>query len=210
MRIKNETHWNTQDLKPIILDAIRRSGATPAGYRIDLVYGRQTGRYKFSYTGYAYYDRKFIVLRLPPRTWTEDTYDERGFINGRTEPKENRFDPAAFARTLMHEIAHNQGVKHADMSESLLRCKGDYGNWANYYNVGGNSLPSQEEKRKSKYANACARIKVLSRKVKGLQTRIKHWERVKNSYERSQTPRHDAKVAAHPTLVGEKGASRDE
>jgi len=69
MKIKNETHWRTDDLKKILRAAILAEGMDPnERWSIRIYYGRRTN----DTSGYAYYHSRTFRIGLPKRIWRHE------------------------------------------------------------------------------------------------------------------------------------------
>lgn len=113
LSVKNGTHYRTADLAALIRAGIREYG-DDRRYTVRVVYTRGGGT---STSGYAYYNSGSITLRVPRyRTWNFPTSGKEQYS---ALPPETVRD---LAKTLAHEIAHTNGVRHSEMDGALKRC----------------------------------------------------------------------------------------
>lgn len=91
MEVRNKTAYLTTDLRKFFLRGIRAEGMDPKGYCIVVEY-RGYSRYR----GWGSYGSKWIKILLPDEPYPNLVRD--------------------YAGVLVHEIAHNRGLRHKDMS----------------------------------------------------------------------------------------------
>lgn len=108
MRLINETDWRTADLRRFILAGIRAMGAEENKI-VTVKYSRSA---RNLHGGWAFLGR--------------DTQGA-GFLQGRRMMLSLPSDPAKldladFARTVEHEVGHQLGLRHKDMSEEMRYC----------------------------------------------------------------------------------------
>jgi len=176
MKIRNLTHYRTDDIRAIILPAIRKrlvevpSGAKPKLYRDLLVkvgYGRRG-----QVTGWAYLGRVLVPsfnhsggymrLALPK---------ERGNLNLEEE----------LAWVAAHEADHVRGLNHKDMT-----CGGAGripGTWEHARTLTLRLKPQPDKtaraasRRDKRRTNARAKVAEWERKHKLAQTKLRTWKR---------------------------------
>lgn len=89
IRITNETHWSTRDLRRFIARCAKQEGIAVADVRI--VYNRQV---RGVCTGHAWYNSTHSVIKVPSQ----------------------EIDPIDLAMVIAHEFAHNKNVRHRQMT----------------------------------------------------------------------------------------------
>ncbi len=97
MRIDNQTHWSTRNLKSFVVKVCDQE-MVDVNYRkyltVHFNYSKKTGNGYDDYPGgYAGYNARYMYIHLP---------------------KDEIYRPA-LAKVLAHEMAHNQGVRHKSM-----------------------------------------------------------------------------------------------
>ena len=109
MRIHNNTAYRTADLRKFFLAGIRSMGAE-SNKEIHVHYSRGSvhrGRATYGQPGVQ---GSWIAMWLP------------------RDPA--KLQLSTFARVFEHEVSHNLGVRHQDMSDNVRYCRGALPKWA--------------------------------------------------------------------------------
>lgn len=134
MKIDNQTDWDGRHIRRLCRTVIDHTDGKVRGRRIKIYTSRSAGKdrswevaidatpddsnvaatVRSMYRGYAYYNRLKIGMGVPK--------PERK-VDG--EWYRHDFDSTLFARVLEHEIAHNRGLRHGEMVDSLRYCSQD-------------------------------------------------------------------------------------
>ena len=114
MKIINKTHYDTEALRKLMTSCVRevrRVEGKSWNLRTQDIYIRYKRKGQYWVGGYAYYDSKCIVMKVP-KTWTPD-------------PGQDSYHQDfswKFADTFIHEIGHNLGYKHRRVEGNKLLC----------------------------------------------------------------------------------------
>lgn len=184
LRIKNATHYDRRDLYALIAAGLRALG-DDRQYVVTVRYGRGSGLYS---SGWAYYNSGTIRLCIPR--------GKRDMATGRRVPYDEMPADAVtdMARTLAHEIAHTNGVSHAEMNCCHKReHNGGTDNapvpWAEGLRVRAKAVEPApivliDSVVAERAAHAAAMLSTWERKVKAAKTRCAKWRRKVAYYER--------------------------
>lgn len=173
MKITNETHYLTLDVRRIIARAFRESDILPAeskSVRVEVVYGhrhRYSGRASI---GVKVWDIEARQLKRRLASWMRLRL-----------PKEGA-KPADFAAVVLHEIAHLKGRKHPNFEPALMHCYPSIAPWANDMPLGLKPKAVKRDGGPDAYLEKCRdRAVQLERKIRRLtKLRAKYVTRVKN------------------------------
>ena len=78
MKVKNETHWRTDDIRKMLAACIKHEGlGLDEGWRIRIYYTRRCN----NVMGYAYYDSRTFKIGLPRRIKVRDVEKDAGGWN---------------------------------------------------------------------------------------------------------------------------------
>lgn len=164
MRLINKTAYDTKDLRKFIAACIRHMGSSP-DTEITVVYRRGTSDFV---TGWATYTGFKMRLRLP-------------------KPGKLRLIDLAYV--LEHEVSHNLGVRHSEMSRECFNCHPSSTDQLPTWAVGLNiavkapkAKPTMEDRVAKRAAKAVAMLKKWDRKLKLAQTMRLKWCRKVNHY----------------------------
>jgi len=169
MRIKNHTHWRTDDIRRAILPAIRRrlvevpTLARPETYRrleVTIVYGNKgpTG-----VGGFAYYHRPDMTLTV-----------------GKAGP----IDAVDLASVAGHEADHNRGLKHGDMPNGGMHQRLE--SWSRHavgMTIRRAGPPQQDratraaDRRDRRRRTAELKVVEWTRKTRLARTKLTKWQR---------------------------------
>lgn len=175
LSLNNKTKWNTKQLRKLCIAVIRHSGSHKH-HQITIKTSKNQGL-----SGLASMYGSWILMRVPKTSFitavarystTETTIGS----DGKTYPevlgfdkivKETKFPVIDFAQVLEHEIGHNLGLRHNDMSKvydldtSYLK---DF------------VIEKQLPKEKKVIDHVMLRREKAVKKVKELQSRLKRTE----------------------------------
>lgn len=123
LTVDNQTEWDGRHLRSLVRTVIKQcgmsvnrrvtvktSGVAGKENRWFLTDGQDAGLYR----GYAYYNSRRSQVTVPKI--------ERKV---RGEWLRHDFMSKAFARVLEHELAHNRGMRHGEMTDDLRYCRQD-------------------------------------------------------------------------------------
>ncbi len=173
----NRTHWSTKDLRLLVSKALKAEGMWSQGgyYYIRIVYsrGRNVG-------GWASLNHQYVTLALTKKVRSLKHPD--GAIVDEL-PKGVVEDAA---RTLIHEIAHNRGLRHAEMADM-----GDYDiSWATGLRI-RRRVENKATGPEHRAAHVERKIKEIEAKLgqlksneKRLKTRLKAWQKKRRYYQK--------------------------
>ena len=173
MIIKNETNWNTEDLRKLFSECCSRMGIENS-HRVVTVknergHGLQSG-------GHAYLNSNLITILLPMKVW------QVGIDGQRTEMKIESLNPVELAQTFMHEAGHNEGLQHEDMlNPSELDA-----DWATPFviNRAKKEAVPKVDYPNLRYQKILKSINVKESKVKRLENALEKLYRRKSYYEK--------------------------
>lgn len=97
--IENKTDWPTSEFRKLFLACAKHEGMDYDGTYYVLLYYPRGG------SGWGYYNRREMKIALP--NWD-------GFAEDRN--RATTADAIDRARTIIHEMSHNRGLKHKDMN----------------------------------------------------------------------------------------------
>lgn len=175
MKINNSTHWNTRQLKRLIL-AVAKEEMDAEYLKSYLV----TAKYRHFHDRGALGRATYGIPRNPGRRMTLYL------------PKPGReFDPVLWAHVVAHEFAHSRGIRHSQMrgSKRYSYVSGwrEHYAWAKDYVVAPKAprvvqIISKQEER---YQRVIANLKRWQTKLKRAQNAIKKLTRQQKYYERA-------------------------
>jgi len=189
MRVKNQTHWQTRDLKRIFCEALRRdseiegklSSDQRVGLVVEIVYSRRT-----CYSGCAYYNGYLMRLRIPRYKWQKK--DKSGpTTRENIEKMPVPVDKKALVELFVHELAHFRGYHHNKLGKHHVTFL--YSSWAE----DDEKYPVREKIEKPKpkadlrlkrYANVLKKIAEKETTLKRLQRLLKKWRQKQRYYEK--------------------------
>lgn len=185
MRLTNKTKWDSEDLRKLVLETIKRAGYE-TNKRITVETGKGWGG-GLRYSGRAGIHSNFVKMSVPKITYKDMARDEKGgFIVGSNGhyvkvEKPIHFDTVQFAKVLIHELGHNAGLQHEDMiNYNKLNCE-----WAKELTVN----PQQPKPKlkidlaKVRYEKVLKKIKEKESKLKRLQTSLKKLYKQRKYYQ---------------------------
>lgn len=158
LKIKNETDYETRDLRKIFLECMKREGVqrcnlTVRYSRCDLVHGS------------AYYNSTRVNMFLP---------------------KKNP-NIIGTAQVFIHELGHNRGLKHREMVElSKIDCSWIMG-FKIDKKIPKDLKKIPKDLKKERHEHAKKKLKQLTSRLKLMQTLIKKWQRKVRYYEKSSS-----------------------
>lgn len=161
MKLRNQTHWNTKQLRAIVSRASLNE-VEPAQYkrlRVTVKYGKHFGTHVSGWCDCVGGD-------------TYTLYVQKGGIN--------RED---LALTAAHEAAHCHGKQHRDMNTARYRRVGvpsTFYVWAKTMPLEKKTVkpkPTTADRRSKRLAIAQAALKRWERKVKLANTKLKYWRK---------------------------------
>lgn len=114
----NETRYASRDLRSFFLAGMRAMGVKTSKH-VRVSYSHKSMQWGCASLG---------TIRL--LTTTEKYMRLEGQYVHMTLPPPDRLDLRDFARTFEHELLHNLGVSHGDMTEAQRYCRGDLPAWA--------------------------------------------------------------------------------
>jgi len=154
MKVENHTIYNTRDLRKLFLAGLKHEGMDPKNYKIVVKYRK--GR---TY-GYAYYNRKWIQINLPKECY--------------------QLSIKQVARTLVHEICHNRGLRHREMDYKTIDTS-----WAEGYSI---RFEKPKEKKRDiqleRFEHAKKMLDKYESKLKRQKNLVKKWKRKVYYYEK--------------------------
>lgn len=167
LRLTNATHFDTRDLRALVGAGLRALGDDRT-YHVTVTYTRG-GAAGFT-SGYAYYGTGRIRLSVPKR-------DEGAVLAELPEPV--RID---LARTLAHEIAHTNGVRHREMHGELKRCcRGGSDDvavpWADGLPVRAKAPKPKADPLVAREAKALAMLERWTRKARLAATKVRKYRK---------------------------------
>lgn len=162
MKIKNESNWQTNDLRKLITEVCRRE-LLDTDFRKRLVVEVEDQKLGGWCLGKGSYYQKWIKLFIP---------------------KGNTVDSVQLAKVIAHELAHTQGVRHKSLSKTRRYgwVKGwrEEWAWAGQYVVRSKETkrapkPTREDRAAKKLENAQSRLEQWERKVRLARNRERKW-----------------------------------
>ena len=164
MKIKNETHWNTRDIRRLATRVAHVEKLTPTRIRQTTVYVKYRRHRRDSPPGYDSKD-----YPIGP--------DGKARISGHEiwlYVEKDDFNPVYWATVIAHEFAHNQGVRHRGMGHVYY--KTDSWGWAADCPVRRKPekpRPTLTDRRAKALAKVEAMLKVWERKRKLATTKVR-------------------------------------
>lgn len=186
MKIKNNSKWNTQDLKALLVECFSRAGMEHR-FKAKSFSGRQVLQDHVveighgHYSGCAQLNSKWMKIRVPTIKYVKGyAYGADKNGNNKEILNDTKFDSKSFAHTAMHELAHCRGIDHKDMTDDFDT------SWANGFQV----RPQETKKLPDRVAQrrniAIENVKRYQNKLKRTANLLKKWQKKANYYENKQ------------------------
>ena len=196
MRITNKTVYRTADLRAFFAAGLRAMRASN-DKDITIVHARggpsghaSIGMIERHGSGYRRYEGSLIRMRLPPPA---------------------TLDMAALARVFEHEVLHNLGVEHADMTLAQRQCRGELPDWAKGRVIGTDERAARAPTLAMRIARAQKRIATCDagvakhvRQKKLAKTWIATWRRRRRAAKRQLARLASMQGAASAVAVPEQ------
>ncbi len=162
MHLENLTKWNTEDLRKLCLEAIKREGITE-NRAITIVHLRK--RLGSEITGWAFYHVNEVCIRVP-KPEVKVSVIKRGSDGRATEYELEPYNFSGencveFVQVLIHEFCHNKGILHKD----LINYKDIKCDWAKEFSI----RPTELEEK-------IPRVDVQLKRYQQVLSWIKSWE----------------------------------
>jgi len=155
MEVDNKTCYDTKDLCKLIRRGLKESGMDPAPYQITVVHARQNAYI----SGWGRYGHPRIHLRLPRQD----------------------LSVGELANVLEHEIAHNRGIRHRDMSRDCHSCHSkEVPAWAAGLVIRSRPIRSgltTQERVERRETHARAMLARWERRMRLTRTMLSKWKR---------------------------------
>lgn len=155
IKIKNDTEYETRNLRKIISRCIKTDGPR-AETKMD-IHIRPSKKYL---SGYAYLNSNFVCMRIPST---------------------GEIDTVRFTQIFIHELQHCRGEVHREMVKSKTIDAG----WAKAFPIQKRPVkikPVADLKSK-RYETAKSRVSKYEIKMKRMATLLKKWKRKVTYYE---------------------------
>ena len=173
MKILNNTHWQTRDIKKLCT-AVANAEGHSAHYKKSLVVRVRYSRSCQSH-GWAYYKRFYLQLNIP---------------------KSAPIDTVELALVIAHEMAHNHNVRHVQLRSKRYDFRKDWREvwaWADAYEIRPQPVKikpviTPEMKAEKKRLHAETMLEKWQRKQKNAAAKVKAW--------RQKTRYHERRLAA--------------
>ncbi len=196
MLLKNETTYDTRTLRRFFSAGLAAMGAS----RFTTVYVRWQKRFRGTrgVHGRAAIDGRWLIMFLPrPMPARERARLEAKFgadhLGLAMYLKQRLLDVNALALVFEHEVAHNLGLGHAEMTEAARYCQGPTPLWAHgflpeHFSRPEKPKPSREDARAAlvakRHAKAVTDLARWQRKLKLAQTKVRKAKLALAGYER--------------------------
>lgn len=173
LTLNNKTAWTRRSLRKLVMAGLKEYALETNYYRVDVVPAGQ----RRTCSGYAYYNTGYVCVRIPhPR-----------FVQGEDGL---RYITDQFARVFEHEVMHNLGMSHPDMTKEGYRCRsGDAPTWAAGILLEPKKTkvkPTRQDRVNQREANAGAMVKRWERKLKLARTKLRYWQSKVRYYDRKK------------------------
>lgn len=177
--VNNKTNWETKDLRKLCRAVIKHIGTRR--HRITVEYSKKTSY--DCYHGYAYINSIGVTMFVPRETRRTIKAGDNG--KSMTVIESIKFEPEKFAQVLEHEIYHNMGLKHDEMSKEVLYCKQDCG-YVKNLKVSVKTIKEKKPRnlQKERYEKALKNAKLYTSKVKRYTNLLKKWNSKVKYYEK--------------------------
>jgi len=207
MKLKNETHYDTKDLKKLFYRCIREyNKESPSEKKTDLIITIKHSKDKFANLEKRAQKETHIKVWLEQnKDWYENTY-KGGLYKGRYSgkasiqgnymllciPKDN-LDSEKLARLFIHEYEHNLGYHHNQTSggQRGIWNTTAFSNfaWANTYIIRKTEpiIKPKPNIQLVKFERARRRLEVVIHKLKRDQALVKKWTKKVKYYEKLLT-----------------------
>lgn len=160
LQVLNETGYDTRAIRRLIIRALRAQGM------------RVRGAVRVVYTGGGDAHHGCAALG--------DNIHWCGLNMSLSVPRDpSQLDVGQFARVIRHECMHWRGVRHGDMTEDQLYCRGATPQWAEGVSIAHRDkpVPSKASQREDKLAHARVMLAIAERKARLAATIVKRWKR---------------------------------
>lgn len=190
LHLKNETDWNTADLKRFVRAALRYLGVSE-DRNVRITNRRSLDAIGAS--GCAYLNSRSMTVRLPRPIYRATIVGDDGAREEwRRREVMHEVDLRDFAYVFLHELEHNLGLEHRQMRRSrkvftpwlaglVVRAKAEKAKPA--------PLPAGERRaltREAREAKARQRLALWERKMRLAKTKVAAWRRKVARYDRIQ------------------------
>lgn len=189
MRIVNKTPYRMGDLSALVRAALKAEGVDPKGYVVEIGPSKR---------------RRYHRWGSQPDTATLEQKHQRelGFVSGLGRyyskwirlgiPKEwfgrdlARDEIEVLASVAVHEIAHNRGVRHPDMTFDARYSDVVHGSWAErlVVRLAVKEVVVKQDVREKRAAHAKKMLEVHSKRLGREKNLVKRWEAKVRYYER--------------------------
>lgn len=207
-KVVNRTHYRTDDLRRVLLGAIREEGEDGRAYTVTVGYTRRGGC-----SGYAYYGASSFVVRVPRTRLVVKEGGEGGRARAVREPLTalDHSDVVDLARVAMHELQHCAGKRHGEMCDSFKRAGEARGGatpapWCEGLVVRAVTKPAKptmDERVAKRAEHAAAMLAAWQRKSESAERMVAKWTR-KVAYYAKRDERVTAERAAAMEPTREK------
>ena len=163
IKVDNKTWFRSDDIRNLVRRAIAAEGQSGRDYTVEVRYARGG-----DIGGYGWYHQRKIKMCIPKHE--SQWHPIRG-----SKPTPYGFTPSrikTFAQVVIHELGHNQGLRHAEMASWT----GIEVSWSE-----GMTIRRAEEKKKvdkvaQREATARAKVEEYEKKIKRHQHLLKKWK----------------------------------
>jgi hypothetical protein len=164
MRIQNKTHYDTKYLRRLFAACERHEGIKHIGRIVNVVRANRSW-----VSGYAYVHGISLTMRLPKDALTD-----------------------SIARVYIHEVGHNQGLRHSDGMIDICKIDVDWLKEDKYLGVDYKEIVPQIEKKVKPKRNvtekraeiATKHLNEWQRKLKRAQTAVAKYKKQVHYYEK--------------------------
>lgn len=111
MKIINKTNYDTRYLRSLFIKCEKHEGTNYKYREVEVRYS-----HSWRVGGYAYYNSRYIVMKLPKR----HTIKISEYYTGKKREEEQGAWSQRVAQTYIHEVGHNLGLHHKDMPNSSM------------------------------------------------------------------------------------------
>jgi len=174
LKITNNTHFQTKDLKKVMKECMKHEGINKCGCAVNY---SKSGRIH----GYAYLNSTTVIMFIPKTKLVAIAGSDGTTVQRRENFTFTQGAVERFAQIFTHELHHNLGLHHKEMKPSWkINCE-----WAKGYPIfiKEDKPKPKRNLKKERYEKALTKVKQYQTRLKKTNTILKKWQKKVRYYE---------------------------